>query len=133
MAFNILLVDDSSITRKVIRRAIGMAGLELGSVYEAQDGLEALEVLREQWIDVVFADLNMPRMSGTELIAKMAEDNLLESIPVIVITSDRNRSRLAELKKCGVRAHLNKPFRPEELQEVMAGVFGSDMGGGDES
>jgi len=133
MAFNILLVDDSSITRKVIRRAIGMTGLELGSVYEAQDGLEALEVLRERWVDVVFADLNMPRMSGTELITRMAEDSLLESIPVIVITSDRNRSRLAELKRCGIRAHLNKPFRPEELREVMADVLGSGVGDSDES
>jgi two-component system chemotaxis response regulator CheY len=123
MGYNLLVVDDSAITRKVIKRAISMTGLDLGDVYAAQDGAEALEVLSANWIDIVFSDLNMPRMSGTELIEKMAEDHLLDSIPVIVITSDRNQPRLSELKTGGVRAHLNKPFRPEELREVMTRVL----------
>jgi two-component system chemotaxis response regulator CheY len=129
MGYNLLIIDDSAVTRKVIRRAITMTGLELNEVFEAQDGIEALAVLRENWVDVVFADLNMPRMSGTELIAKMAEDNLLDSIPVIVVTSDRNQPRLTELKNRGVRAHLNKPFRPEELRDVMAQIFSNLTGG----
>jgi two-component system, chemotaxis family, chemotaxis protein CheY len=128
MGYNLLIIDDSAVTRKVVRRAIAMTGLELNEVFEAQDGIEALAVLRENWVDLVFADLNMPRMSGTELVAKMAEDNLLDSIPVIVITSDRNQPRLAELKNRGVRAHLNKPFRPEELRDVLAQVF-TDLAG----
>lgn len=128
MGYNILIVDDSAVTRKVVRRAVAMTGLELNEVFEAQDGIEALAVLGENWVDLVFADLNMPRMSGTELVAKMAEDHLLDSIPVIVITSDRNQLRLAQLKSRGVRAHLNKPFRPEELREVMAQVLTNPNG-----
>jgi two-component system, chemotaxis family, chemotaxis protein CheY len=129
MGYNLLIIDDSTVTRKVLRRAIEMTGLKLNEVFEAQDGIEALAVLREKWVDLVFVDLNMPRMSGTEFVAKMAEDNLLDSIPVIVITSDRNQPRLAELERRGVRAHLNKPFRPEELRDVMAQVFPNLTGG----
>jgi two-component system chemotaxis response regulator CheY len=129
MGYNLLVVDDSAITRKVIKRAISMTGLDLGDVYEAQDGVEALEVLAANWIDIVFSDLNMPRMNGTELIEKMAQSHLLDSVPVIVITSDRNELRLSELKTRGVRAHLNKPFRPEELREVMTRVLASRAGG----
>ncbi|MGV0950239.1 MAG: response regulator [Azonexus sp.] len=123
MGYNLLIIDDSAVTRKVIKRAIAMTGLELNEVFEAQDGIEALAILRENWIDLAFLDLNMPRMSGTELVAKMEEDHLLDSIPVIVVTSDRNQPRLAELERRGVRAHLSKPFRPEELRDVMAQVF----------
>jgi two-component system chemotaxis response regulator CheY len=129
MGYNLLIIDDSAVTRKVVRRVIAMTGLELNEVFEAQDGIEALTILHEHWVDLVFVDLNMPRMSGSELVAQMAEENLLDSIPVIVITSDRNQPRLDELKRCGVRAYLNKPFRPEELRDVMAQVFANPTGG----
>ena len=133
MSYSILVVDDSAVTRKVISKGISMTGLDLGEIHEAEDGIQALQVLDEQWVDIVFADLNMPRMDGVELIKKMAEDNLLESTPVIVITSDRNQPRLAELRERGVRALLNKPFRPEELREVMTRVLGDEKGGGNGS
>jgi two-component system chemotaxis response regulator CheY len=129
MGYNLLIIDDSAVTRKVVRRVIAMTDLELNEVFEAQDGIEALTILQEKWVDLVFVDLNMPRMSGTELVAKMAEDHMLDSIPVIVITSDRNQARLDELKRRGVRAHLNKPFRPEDLRDVLTQVFANLTGG----
>jgi two-component system chemotaxis response regulator CheY len=95
----------------------------LGAIHEAGDGIEALQVLGDQWIDIVFTDLNMPRMDGVELIGKMAEDRCLQSTPIVVITSDRNDLRLAELKERGVLARLNKPFRPEALRDVMGEVL----------
>jgi len=124
MSYQVLVVDDSSVTRKVVKRAVTLSGLSLGEVHEAQDGIEALEVLERHWIDLVFADLNMPRMSGVELIERMAEDRRLESTPVIVVTSDRNELRLSELRRRGVRAHINKPFRPETLRDVVREVLG---------
>ena len=130
MAYNVLVVDDSAITRKVVKKAITITGLDLRELHEARDGIEALQVLGDQWIDLVFVDLNMPRMNGVELIEKMAEDNRLESTPVIVITSDRNELRLAELKAHGVRAHLNKPFRPEALRDVLTQVLVDAATGG---
>ncbi len=130
MAYNFLIVDDSSITRRVVRRAVTLSGLDIGDIHEAQDGVEAIGILDREWIDVVLADLNMPRMGGVALIGKMAENRLLDSTPVIVITSDRNAQRLAELKQRGVRTLINKPFRPETLRDVLRHVLGEEATGG---
>ncbi len=131
MAYNILVVDDSSITRRVVKRVLSLTGLDVGEIYEAQDGIEALEILGDQWVDLVFTDLNMPRMGGIELIGKMAEDHRIESTPVIVVTSDRDELRLAELKAKGVSACINKPFRPEVLRDVVKQVLGDSTSGGE--
>jgi len=125
MAYNILVVDDSRTSRKVILKATRMSGLEMGEVFEASNGKEALEVLRDHWIDLVFTDLNMPGMGGEELVEKMAEDRLLEDIPVVIITSDRNERRLSLLVERGARACLNKPFHPESLREVLEQTLGA--------
>lgn len=124
MSYNVLIVDDSRIIRKVMRRAVSLCGLDLGEIHEAGDGVEALELMQSTWIDVVLADLNMPRMGGVELIARMAEDSRLKATPVVVVTSDRNERRLARLREHGVRDAINKPFRPETLCDVLARCLG---------
>ncbi len=64
MSYRVLIVDDSSVVRHMVRRALSIAGIEADPVFEAGNGQEALAVLRENWIDIVFADINMPVMSG---------------------------------------------------------------------
>ncbi len=127
MSYNILVVDDSAIIRSVLKKTIAMSGLDVGDVFEGSNGLEALEVLSKEWIDIVFADLNMPEMSGMELVAKMSEDNLLVSIPVVIVSSERNESKIEELKRRGIRAFIKKPFRPENFRDVVTDVM-SAMG-----
>ena len=129
MAYNILVVDDSTTSRKVILKALRMTGIEIGEVHEAGNGEEALETLRDQWIDLVLSDLNMPSMTGGELVERMAEDDLLEKTPVILITSDRNQKRLSRLVEKGARAWLNKPFHPEALRDVILKALESLEGG----
>jgi len=119
MAYNVLVVDDSSTSRKIVIKSLRMSGLDIQKIHEARDGVQAMEILKENWIDIVLADLNMPRMGGVELVGKMAEDDLLLDIPVVIITSDRNRERLSRLLRQGVRACLNKPFHPEALRETL--------------
>jgi two-component system, chemotaxis family, chemotaxis protein CheY len=119
MSFSILIVDDSAIIRKMVRRAIDMAGLEVGAVYEAGDGREALTVLNEQWVDIVFADLNMPEMDGMELVDRMSKDSMLVSTPVVIVSSEQSEARIADLKGRGIRAYIKKPFRPESFRAVM--------------
>jgi two-component system chemotaxis response regulator CheY len=129
MGLSVLIVDDSAVIRSVVKKSIAMSGLEVKEVHEAASGREALEVLAGQWIDIVFADLNMPEMSGAELVQKMAEDNLLVSIPVVIVSSERNQSRIDELKRLGIRAYLRKPFRPESFRDVVSEVLGPMQGG----
>lgn len=124
MSLTVLIVDDSSVIRAVVKKSISMSGLDVGQIYEAANGVEALAVLAQSWIDIVFADLNMPEMGGAELVQKMSQDNLLVSIPVVIVSSERNQERIDELKRLGIRAYLRKPFRPEGFRDVVRDVLG---------
>ncbi len=118
MSVRILAVDDSAIVRAMVRKAIGMSGLDVGAFHEAGNGREALELLATTPVDVVFADINMPEMSGLELVERMAADAALAAVPVVVVSSERNEARIEELRARGVR-YLKKPFRPEDFREVV--------------
>jgi len=130
MGYRILIVDDSEIIRKIVRKSIGMSGLDVGQIYEAENGLQALKILDNEWVDIVLADLNMPEMSGMELVEKMSADNLLVSIPVVIVSSEHSETRIEELKKKGIRAYIKKPFRPENFRDIVTEVLGT-IGGGD--
>lgn len=119
MSLNVLVVDDSPVMRKMVRRSLGMCGLPIGDIHEAGNGLEALSVLGRQWVDVVIADINMPEMGGVEMVERMAKDGLLSRLPVVMVSSDRSEERVLRLKELGVRAYLGKPFKPEMFRAVV--------------
>ncbi len=131
MSYSVLIVDDSSTIRKIVRRCIEMSGLDVKEVFEAENGLEALEVLDGEWIDIVFADLNMPKMSGMELVEKMSEDDLLLTTPVVIVSSERSEARIEELMNRGIRAYIKKPARPEKFRDVIETVLNMKEGGDD--
>ncbi len=128
MAYSILIVDDSRTIRTMVRKTIELCGLALGQVHEAENGAAALAVLRDNWIDIVLTDIHMPGVDGLEMVEHMSRDRLLASIPVIVISSDHNSLRIEHLKALGVRAYLNKPFRPETLRDVVQQALGGQGG-----
>jgi two-component system chemotaxis response regulator CheY len=119
MALNVLVVDDSPVMRRMVRRSLGMCGLPMGEIYEAGNGAEGLAVLGERWVDVVIADVNMPEVDGVEMVERMAADGMLARLPVVMVSSDRSEARIERLKALGVRAYLTKPFRPEAFREVV--------------
>lgn len=125
MAYNFLVVDDSAIIRSVVSKCLTMSGLEIGDIFEASNGRVALDLLDDNWVDVVFADLNMPEMDGREMIQEMAENKMIESIPVVVISSERNEDVLDWLKSVGVYDFINKPFKPEKMKRVVERLLGS--------
>ncbi len=124
MSLRILVVDDSSIFRTIIRKAVSLSGLDVGEIFDAANGSEALTILRKEWVDLVFCDLNMPEMGGEELVEVMRGDKVLSSIPVVIVTSDRSKARIEQLESIGVQAYLSKPFRPEEFRDVVRKVLG---------
>ena len=119
MAYTLLIVDDSATTRGIIKKVLGLTDLDLGTLHEATNGQEGLAKLRETWIDLVLADLNMPVMNGTEMIAAMASDPVLRSVPVVVVSSEGNRTLLDSLAEQGVREVIRKPFEPALLRRVI--------------
>lgn len=124
MRLNILLVDDSLIIRTMIARTIEMAGIPTGRVYHAQNGLDALDTMRNNWIDLVFADINMPVMDGVEMIEKMAADEALSQIPVIVVSTEGSETKIDRLWRNGIRAFVRKPFTPETIRDAVRMVLG---------
>lgn len=129
MAFNLLIVDDSRTTRGIIKKTLSMTELPIGEIYEASSGLEGLERMRNAWVDLVLADLNMPDMSGVEMIEVMAADPLLSQLPVVVVSSEGNQTVLDSLTERGVREIVRKPFQPGLLREVMQKILGMPNAG----
>jgi two-component system chemotaxis response regulator CheY len=119
MAMNILIVDDSSLTRKAIRRTIGMIDMEIGEIFEADNGVSALKLMDEARIDLVLADLNMPEMGGIEMIHRMKSAETTRSIPVVIISTESSMARIKELLSQGVKDYLHKPFAPEEFRNII--------------
>jgi two-component system chemotaxis response regulator CheY len=124
MAYNLLIVDDSKTVRSVITKALRAAGIPTNLVLEAQNGLEALDLLRNNWIDLVLADINMPVMNGVEMLERMKADADLEATPVVVVSTEGSSTRIARLEELGVRFFLRKPFRPEQLRDAIISNLG---------
>lgn len=124
MDFNILVVDDSQMVRAVIAKTLQLAEVPVKELFQAANGKEALDILGNNWIDLVFADINMPVMTGVEMIEIMHEDGLLQTVPVIIVSSDGSSTRMDQLKAKGVTAYIRKPFTPELLKSVVNDILG---------
>ena len=124
MAYRVLIVDDSPAMRSFVRRVLELSGFDLSDCFEAGDGAEALKLLGAEWVDAILTDINMPRMDGEQFLKQLAADDLLRSIPAIVISTDATRSRIDRLTALGARGYVTKPFVPEELREVLERTLG---------
>jgi len=119
--FNILIVDDSAMMRAMIKRAVKLSGVEVGTIHEAANGQEALGVLEAHAIAALFTDINMPVMTGTELLRQMAARGWTHIVRVIVST-DGSEARREEVRDLDVRMYVEKPFAPEAIRDVLAEV-----------
>lgn len=118
--FTILIVDDSAMMRAVIKRAVKLSGVDAG-ITEAANGREALAIIEQQPIDVVFTDINMPVMSGTELLREMTRRHW-DHIRRVVVTTDGSDARRDEVRNLDVSLYINKPFAPEAVRDVLTAV-----------
>lgn len=124
MAYNILLIDDSALVRKVLIKTFGMTDVQVNTFYEAGNGKEGLEVLKSNWIDLVFLDINMPVMNGMEFMRMVKSDEELAKTPVVVLSTEGSKERIDELQTSGIAAFLRKPTTPELLVETITSVLG---------
>lgn len=130
MSVRILVVDDSAIIRAMLKKAIEMSGVDVGALVEAANGVEALAELEQSWVDIIFTDIHMPEMTGVEFVERLRQDEVLTSIPVVVVSSDRGREMIARLETLGVREYITKPFRPERIHDVIHALLGEVGSGG---
>ncbi len=118
MGMNILIVDDSSVMRTMILKTLRMSGLSLGDVNQASNGVEGLEILSQQWIDLVILDINMPVMNGEDMMIRMREYPETRDIPVIVVSTEGSKTRIENLVKMGA-TFIRKPFSPEIIRDAI--------------
>jgi two-component system chemotaxis response regulator CheY len=119
MAYNVLIVDDSVLIRSMVAKTLKVTGVPIGTYHYAAHGREALDKLERNWIDIVFADINMPVMDGIEMLDAMRSRDFLADIPVVVISTEQSEERIQKLKAKGVQDYLKKPFMPEQFKAIV--------------
>jgi two-component system chemotaxis response regulator CheY len=123
MALNILVVDDSSVMRSIIKKTLKLTGLPLGDIWEADNGEKGLHLLQEKWIDLALVDIHMPVMNGDEMISHLRENDQYKNLPVIVISSESDPGKIEMIHKQGA-IFIHKPFKPETLKELIIAITG---------
>ncbi len=117
---NILIVDDSAMMRAMIKRVTGLCGVPIGEIYEAGNGREAIAVLEARPVDALFTDINMPVMTGTELLRAIEQDGRWPTLLRVIISTDGSAARRAEADALHVRLYVEKPVRPEVMRDVLS-------------
>ena len=112
-----LIVDDSGVMRKIIERSLRQAGLDPLVVLEAGTGVEGLEILRTERVDLVLSDINMPAMDGLEFVRQIKAQNLAPGVPVVMITTESSEEHVKEAIHAGARGYIRKPFTAEQVKE----------------
>ncbi|MBK6765162.1 MAG: response regulator [bacterium] len=125
MAYNILIIDDSALTRTVMERTVRMCGVDINEIRTAAHGKEALEVLDSFWPDLVFCDINMPVMDGLQFIQALQNSDDWRDLPVVIVSTEGSETRMEELRRSGVQGYIRKPFAPEEVAAMIQQVLGA--------
>lgn len=123
MVLDILIVDDSAAIRKILQRVLRQAEVPLGEVFEAGDGVEALEVLKNKPVGLVLSDINMPNMDGLELLSKMRAQHAWDKVPIVMVSTEGTQAKVLEAVERGASGYVRKPFTAEQIKEKLAGFF----------
>ncbi len=123
MTPDLLIVDDSLAIRKILQRTLRQAGFNLGNVYEAGDGQEALDVLRNHKVDLVLTDVNMPNMDGLQLLGHVKSNEEWKEVPVFVISTEGGQSKVIEAVRLGATGYLRKPFTADQIKGRLEKYF----------
>ena len=118
---SVLAVDDSASIRKLVTFTLEQAGF---SVLQAEDGVEALELARDQTVSLVITDINMPRMDGITLIKELRELAPYRFVPILVLTTESATDTKMAGKLAGATGWIVKPFDPDILLQTIEKVIG---------
>ncbi len=124
MSIQTLIVDDSSVMRKIVERCLRQAGLDLGHVLEASNGAEALALVNENTFDLILSDINMPVMDGLEFVKHLKEMESAKNIPIVMITTEGGEKSVLEALSLGAKGYIRKPFTPDQVKDHVIPVLG---------
>jgi two-component system chemotaxis response regulator CheY len=112
----VLVVDDSAMMRKVVLRVLKMADVEFETTLEAGNGDEALSLIRENKLGLIMCDINMPGMSGLELLQQIKNENLANGVPIVMVTTENSEPQVRQAILAGARGYIRKPFTVEHIK-----------------
>jgi two-component system, chemotaxis family, chemotaxis protein CheY len=118
----ILTVDDSTSMRQMVRATLQSAGYD---VVEAADGEDALQFARDNAVDLVISDVNMPRMDGITLVSQLRSLPAYRLTPLLLLTTESSQEKKLEGKRAGATGWIVKPFNPAQLLTTLDKLFGA--------
>ena len=119
MPLDVMLIDDSSVMRKVLTRALRQGGLDIGEIAEAGDGMEAMEALDQgKGIDIILCDWNMPNMNGLDFVTQARAKG--HEMPIVMVTTESGDERIQQATEAGANGFIHKPFTPDRLAEALS-------------
>ena len=113
----VLIVDDSSVMRKIVERSLRLAGLDLEVVLGADNGADALPLVEQNTLDMIFSDINMPKMDGLEFVRRLQKIESAQGVPVVMITTEGSQSCVMEALSLGAQGYIRKPFTADQVKE----------------
>jgi two-component system chemotaxis response regulator CheY len=129
----ILIVDDSAMMRTMIKRVIKLTDVQVEAIFEASNGAEGLALLEANDIHLLLTDINMPVMSGAEMLREIALNDRWRGLSRVIISTDGSTARREEATDLDVTCYLEKPFSPEVLRDVLNEVADSGFAEADRS
>lgn len=112
-----LIVDDSSVMRKIVERSLRQAGLQLSEVKEASNGAEALALLASSPVELIMCDINMPVMDGLEFVRRLKGVPNAKNVPVVMLTTEGGETHVVQALSAGARGYIRKPFTTDQMKE----------------
>jgi two-component system, chemotaxis family, chemotaxis protein CheY len=125
MSIRALIVDDSSVMRKIVERCLRQAGMDLGQVLEASNGAEGLALVSANTFDLILSDINMPVMDGLEFVRRLKEMDNAKNVPIVMITTEGGEKSVLEALSLGAKGYIRKPFTPDQVKEHVIPVVRS--------
>jgi two-component system, chemotaxis family, chemotaxis protein CheY len=119
MKGTVLVVDDSAMMRKVVLRVLKMAEVDFEAVLEAGDGAEALALLRTNKVDLIMCDINMPVMTGLQLLQHVKDEKLAVGVPIVMVTTENSEPQVRQAILAGARGYMRKPFTIEHIKNIV--------------
>ena len=117
----ILLVDDFATMRRIIKNILRQAGYS--SIFEAENGVAALELLKKEQIEFIISDWNMPQMPGIDLLKAVRNSPEWKDLPFLMVTAEGQKENVLEAVKHKVSNYIVKPFTPETFMEKINQIF----------
>ncbi len=120
-----LIVDDSSVMRKIVEKSLRQAGLPLSEVFEAGNGAEGLTVLQDKTVDLILSDINMPAMDGLEFVKQLQSLEKAKNVPVVMITTEASESHVVQALSHGAKGYIRKPFTADQVRDHILPLLGN--------